>query len=57
MYANEEDYFDEQIVSTSDDEIGFVAIKEESLEKMALVSQVEKKSNWIIDNGCSHHDW
>ena len=22
---------------------------------MALVSQVEKKLDWIIDNGCSHH--
>ena len=32
-----------------------MAIKEESPEKVALVSQVEKKSNWIIDSGCSHH--
>lgn len=32
-----------------------MAIKEESLEKIALISQVEKKSNWIIDSGCSHH--
>ena len=22
---------------------------------VAFVSQVEKKSNWIIDSGCSHH--
>lgn len=55
MYANEEDGYDEQAVSDSGDEIGFVAIKEESPEEMALISQVEKKSDWIIDNGCSHH--
>ena len=35
--------------------MGFLAIKEESLEKVALVLQAENKSNWIIDNGCSHH--
>lgn len=46
----------------NDDEIGFVAIKEESHEKeeikeeRALVSQVEKKqSDWIIHGGYSHH--
>ena len=55
MYANVEDDSDEQAVSASDDEIGFVAIKEEILEKIALVSQVKKKSDWIIDSGCSHH--
>ena len=55
MYANEENDSNEQVVSSSDDEIRFVKIKEESPEKVALVSEVEKKSNWIIDNGCSHH--
>ena len=55
MYENEEDDSDEQAVSASDDEIGLVAIKEENLEKTALVSQVEKKYDWIIDSGCSHH--
>ena len=45
MYVNEEEESDEQTVSGSDEEIGFVAIKEESPEKMALVSQVEKKSD------------
>ena len=55
MYANEEDDFDEQAVSASDDDIRFLAIKEEIPKKMALVSQVEKKSDWIIDSGCSHH--
>ena len=38
LYVNEEDEFDEQAVSASDDEIGFVAIKEEILGKMALIS-------------------
>ena len=52
LYANEEDNFDEQAVSASDDEIGLVAIKEESPDKMVLVSQVEKKFDWIIDSGC-----
>ena len=30
-------------------------IKEEIPKKVALVLQVEKKPNWIIDSGCSHH--
>ena len=38
LYANEEDDSDEQVVSASDNEIGFVAIKEESPEKMVWVS-------------------
>jgi hypothetical protein len=38
-------------------EIGFLAIKEEEpvCEEKTLVSHVEKKSEWIIDSGCSHH--
>ena len=55
LYANEENDFDEHDFSVSDDEIEFVVVKEEILEKVALVSQVENKSNWIIDSGCSHH--
>ena len=35
---NEENDSNEQELSASDDEIGFVAIKEESLEKVALIS-------------------
>lgn len=42
-------------MSASDDEIGFVEIKEVSLEKVTLVSQVENKFDWIIDSGCLHH--
>ena len=42
------------------DELGFVAMKEDDLdreirEERALVTQVEKKYDWIIDSGCSHH--
>ena len=55
LYANKDNDSDEQALSASDDEIGFVEIKKEIPEKVALVSQVEKKSNWIIDSGCSHH--
>ena len=55
LYANKDNDSDEQALSASDDEIGFVAIKEEILEKVALVSQVEKKSNWIIGSGCSYN--
>ena len=47
MYANEEDESDH---SRSDDDLAFVAIKEDDLdreirEERALISQVEKKSN------------
>ena len=55
MYANEDDKLDERVQSESDDELGFVAIKREVKEEKALVSQVEKKTDWIIDSGCSHH--
>ena len=27
----------------------------EIIEEKSLVTQVEKKSDWIIDSGCSHH--
>ena len=37
LYVNEEDNSNEQALSASDDEIIFVAIKEESPEKIALV--------------------
>ena len=38
LYENEDNDSDEQALSASDDEIGFVAIKEEIPEKVALVS-------------------
>ena len=55
LYANEYYDYNEQALSGSDDDIGFVVIKEEIPKKVALVSWVENKSNLIIDNGCSHH--
>ena len=60
LYANGDEEYDEKDQSKSDDELGFVAIKEDNLdrkirEKRALVIQLEKKSNCIIDSGCSHH--
>ena len=39
FYVNEDNDSDEQTLSASDDEIGFVAIKEEILEKVTLVSR------------------
>ena len=59
MYANEEEEGEESNQSRSDDELGFVAIMEDDLdreirEESALISQVEKKY-WIIDSGYSHH--
>ena len=33
LYANEEDESNDQVVSASDDEIGFVAIKEDNIDK------------------------
>ena len=59
LYVNEEEEEDKFYQSGSEDEFGFVAIKEDDLDKeireeSALISQVEKK-DWIIDSGCSHH--
>ena len=58
LYANEEEE-EESDQNTSEDELGFLAIKEDDLdreirEESVLISQVEKK-DWIIDSGCSHH--
>ena len=63
LYANEEEQEEEEEEEfdqkMSEDELGFVAIKEDDLDKeireeSVLISQVEKKG-WIIDSGCSHH--
>ena len=60
LYANEkEEEEEESNQRKSEDELGFVAIKEDSLDKeireeSTLISQVERK-DWIIDSGCSHH--
>ena len=60
FYTNEDEKYDEKCQSESYDELGFVAIKEDDLdreirEERALISQVKKKFDWIIDCGCSHH--
>ena len=60
LYANEDDESKERVQSESDDELGFVVIKEDTFEieireEKALVSQVENKFDWIIKSGCSHH--
>ena len=59
LYANEEEDEEEFDQNMSEDELGFVTIKEDDLdreirEESALISQVEKKY-WIIDSGCSYH--
>ena len=56
LYANEGEESDQR---RSEDELGFVAIKEDDLdreirEERALISQFERK-DWIINSGCSHH--
>ena len=59
LYVNEEEDEEESNQSKSEDELEFVAIKEDYLdreikEESALISQVENK-DWIIDSGCLHH--
>ena len=59
LYANEDEESNEKGQSESDNELGFVSIKEDDLdieirEERALVL-VQNKSDWIIDSGCSHH--
>ena len=59
LYANEDEEFDGKGQSESDDELGFVVIKEDDLdreirEERSLFSQVDKKFDWIIDSGCSY---
>ena len=60
MYAIKDEESRETIQSESDDELGFVAMKEDDLnkeirEEKALVYQVERKYDWIINSGCSDH--
>ena len=59
LYANEEEKEEESDQIKSEDELEFVVIKEDDLDKeireeSALISQVERK-DWIIDSGYSHH--
>ena len=58
LHSNEEEE-EEYDQRRSEDELGFVATKEDEIDKKireerVLISQVEKK-DWIIDSGCSHH--
>ena len=58
LYLSEEEE-EESNQRKSEDELGFIAIKEDDLDKKireesVRISQVEKK-DWIIDSGCSHH--
>ena len=60
MYANIDEESNEKGQSESYDELEFLAIKEDDIdreirEEKTLISQVEKKFDWIIDSGCSHH--
>ena len=48
-------------LDTSEDEIVYIAVKDESDndneedDEMTLISHVSKNDTWIIDSGCSHH--
>lgn len=67
FYVDEDGEVDFKMINfleDSDDEgddVGLVSIKEQNpkkevREEKALVSQIEKKkSDWIIDSGCSHY--
>ena len=52
---------DSKDLDTSEDEIVYIAVKDESNndneedDEMALISHVRKNYTWIIDSGCSHH--
>ena len=50
-------YIIEEDSEQNDDEVVYVAMKDESNEDEAttLVTYVNKNDKWIIDNGCSHH--
>ncbi|MFA1068253.1 hypothetical protein ACDI57_27925, partial [Klebsiella pneumoniae] len=59
LYINEEEEEEKIEQNKSEDELGFIAIKEDDLdreirEESALISQVKKK-DWLIDSGFSHH--
>ena len=44
---------------SNDDEVVYVAMKEDydKDENSALISYVNKSDRWIVDRGCSNHDW
>ena len=50
-------YIVEEDSDENDDEVVYVAMKDESDEDeaIALVTYMKKNYKWIIDSGCSHH--
>ncbi|GLJ06695.1 hypothetical protein SUGI_0045450 [Cryptomeria japonica] len=46
---------DEESDGDANEDIVFVAIKEEMSDHKALVSRMDNSDEWIIDSGCSHH--
>lgn len=46
---------DEEYEEDANEDIFFVAIKEETLDQKALVSHMDTFDDWIIDSGCLHH--
>ena len=50
-------YIVEENSDDSDDEVVYVAMKDQSDEEeaTALVTCINKNDRWIIDSGCSHH--
>ena len=50
-------YIVEEDLDDNDDEVVYVAMKDESYEDeaTALVTCMNKNDKWIIDSGCSHH--
>ncbi|GLJ17031.1 hypothetical protein SUGI_0294660 [Cryptomeria japonica] len=46
---------DEESEGDANEDIVFVAIKEETSDQKALVSCMDSFDDWIIDSGCSHH--
>lgn len=46
---------DEESDGDANEDILFVAIKEEISDQKALVSRMDNSNDWIIDSGCSHH--
>ncbi|GLJ46680.1 hypothetical protein SUGI_0983970 [Cryptomeria japonica] len=46
---------DEESEGDANEDIVFVAIKEETSDHKALVSCMDSSDDWLIESGCSHH--
>lgn len=53
--AVDEGVTDEESEDEENEDIVFVAVKEDVAKKKALVSRFDDSNEWIIDSGCSHH--